>query len=161
PASLRWIAYSHFEPDESGALNDFLALAPRAQAVSSVVGVAVMLDDYADRAARALADGEVLATGRHRLRFLSTPHVPHCSRTAVARGGAPAPPLDGGARVPFAPDLFSPPAAPAPLTRSALVAPAGTAAKEGAQGPLANDMPWTPYTETTLERLAALEPRTL
>ncbi len=30
PAALRWIGYSHFEPDECGALNDWLAAAPRA-----------------------------------------------------------------------------------------------------------------------------------
>ena len=29
------------------------------------------------------------------------------------------------------------------------------------QGPLANYMPYTPYTESTLHRLAALKPRTL
>lgn len=33
--------------------------------------------------------------------------------------------------------------------------------REGASGPLANDMPYTPYTDATLQRLAALEPRTL
>src|SRR5262245_5885261 len=153
PATLRWIAYSHFEPDESGALNEFLALAPRAQAVSSVVGVAVMLDDYADRPARALADGEVLATGRHRLRFLATPHVPHCWEAGLL--------FDEGERVLFCSDLFFQPGDPEPLTRSDLVGPAGAAAREGAAGPLANDMPWAPYTAATLERLAALEPRTL
>ncbi len=77
PATLRWIGYSHFEPDECGALNDWLATAPSAQAVSGFVGNAVMLVDFADRPARVLADGEVLALGRHRLRYLATPHVPH------------------------------------------------------------------------------------
>jgi flavorubredoxin len=31
PATLRWIGFSHFESDECGALNDWLAVAPRAQ----------------------------------------------------------------------------------------------------------------------------------
>jgi flavorubredoxin len=35
PATLRWISFSHFEADECGALNDFLAIAPRAQALCS------------------------------------------------------------------------------------------------------------------------------
>jgi flavorubredoxin len=77
PASLRWIGFSHFESDECGALNEWLKAAPDAQAVCSVVGALVMINDFAERPARALADGEVLGTGRHRLQFLSTPHVPH------------------------------------------------------------------------------------
>jgi flavorubredoxin len=28
PARLRWIGFSHFEPDECGALNEWLAAAP-------------------------------------------------------------------------------------------------------------------------------------
>src|SRR5215510_678543 len=30
PASIRYVAFSHFEPDECGSLNEWLALAPRA-----------------------------------------------------------------------------------------------------------------------------------
>src|SRR5207247_6478213 len=36
PARVRWIGFSHFEADECGALNDWLALAPRAQAACGV-----------------------------------------------------------------------------------------------------------------------------
>ncbi len=32
---LRWIAFSHFEQDECGALNELLAEAPRAEAVAA------------------------------------------------------------------------------------------------------------------------------
>src|SRR5262245_14378784 len=66
PARLRWIGYSHFESDECGALNDWLAIAPRAQAASSFVGVTVNLMDFAIRPARPLADDEVLPLGKHR-----------------------------------------------------------------------------------------------
>ena len=38
PATLRWISWSHFEVDECGALNEWLAVAPRAQAICSQVG---------------------------------------------------------------------------------------------------------------------------
>ena len=38
PATLRWIGFSHFEVDECGSLNQWLQIAPRAQAVSGVVG---------------------------------------------------------------------------------------------------------------------------
>ena len=74
---LRYVAFSHFEADECGALNDFLAAAPQAEPVCSQVAAMVSVNDVADRAARALADGEVLEVGRHRLRWLDTPHVPH------------------------------------------------------------------------------------
>ena len=78
PSRLRWIGFSHFESDECGALNEWLRVAPRAQALCSVVGAMVMVNDFADRPARALADSELLPTGGHQLQFLATPHVPHC-----------------------------------------------------------------------------------
>lgn len=74
---LRYVAFSHFEPDECGALNEFLSLAPHAQPVCSRISAMVCMGDYADRPARALADGEELDTGRHRLRWVDAPHVPH------------------------------------------------------------------------------------
>ena len=74
---LRWIAFSHFEADECGALNDFLAAAPAAQAVCSHIGAMVSVNDIALRPPRALADGEILELGRHRLRWRDAPHVPH------------------------------------------------------------------------------------
>jgi flavorubredoxin len=153
PSALRWIGFSHFEPDECGALNEWLATAPRAQAVSSFVGVTVMLNDFADRPARALADGETLVTGAHRLRFLATPHVPHCWDAGLF--------FDETGRTLLCSDLFFQPGDPDPIIESDVVGPASDAIRAGANGPLANDMPYTPYTNATLERVAALEPRTL
>jgi flavorubredoxin len=75
--SLRYVAFSHFEADECGSLNDFLAAAPRAVPVCSRVAAMVSVDDVADRPARPLADGEVLKLGRHELRWHDTPHLPH------------------------------------------------------------------------------------
>ena len=77
PERLRYIALSHFEADECGSLNDFLALAPAAVPVCSRVAAMVSVDDVADRPARALADGEVLQLGRHEVRWHDTPHLPH------------------------------------------------------------------------------------
>ena len=76
-SSLRHVAFSHFEADECGALNDFLAAAPSAVPVCGQVGAMVSVNDIADRPVRALADGEVLRTGRHALKWLDAPHVPH------------------------------------------------------------------------------------
>ena len=47
PATLRWIGYSHYEPDECGSLNEWLALAPHAQAFCSEVGAIVFANDAA------------------------------------------------------------------------------------------------------------------
>jgi flavorubredoxin len=153
PATLRWIGFSHFESDECGALNEWLGAAPRAQAVSSFVGVAVNLNDFALRPARALADGEVLAIGRHRLRFLATPHVPHGWDAGLF--------FEETDRTLLCSDLFFHPGDPAPLTSADIAGAAHAAMLEGKSGPLANDMPYTPYTDATMQRLADLRPQTL
>jgi flavorubredoxin len=75
--ALRYVGLSHFEADECGALNEFLAVAPRAVPVCSQVAAMVSVDDFASRKARPLADGEVLALGERRVRWIDTPHVPH------------------------------------------------------------------------------------
>lgn len=77
PATLRYVALSHYEADECGALNEFLALAPQAQPVCSSIAALVSIGDAADRPPRALKDGEELALGRHKVRWLDTPHLPH------------------------------------------------------------------------------------
>src|SRR5690606_19276129 len=74
---LEFVAVSHFEADECGALNELLEAAPRAVPVASRVGAMVSLADFADRPPRALADGETLSLGRHSLSWIDTPHVPH------------------------------------------------------------------------------------
>lgn len=74
---LRCVALSHFEADECGALNQFLAVAPEAQPVCSTIAAMVSIGDIADRGPRALADGEALRIGRHTLRWLDAPHLPH------------------------------------------------------------------------------------
>src|SRR5689334_14707242 len=55
---LRWITFGHFEADESGAMNQFLAAAPQAEVAHNGLGVMVSLNDQADRPPRPLADGE-------------------------------------------------------------------------------------------------------
>ena len=74
---LRWIMFGHFEADECGAMNQFLAAAPNAQVAHGALGCMVSIDDQADRAPRPLAPDEVLDLGGKRVRNLETPHVPH------------------------------------------------------------------------------------
>ncbi|MEA2625544.1 MAG: hypothetical protein QOD06_1589 [Candidatus Binatota bacterium] len=153
PATLRWIGYSHFEPDECGALNSFLGIAPEAQAVAGLIGSLVMLGDYADRAPRMLADGEVIETGRHRLRFLETPHVPHCWDAGLF--------FDETDRTLFCSDLFFHPGDPEPATEDDIVGRAREAILGSRGTAFGKDMPYTPYTDATFARLAELEPRML
>jgi glyoxylase-like metal-dependent hydrolase (beta-lactamase superfamily II) len=113
----------------------------------------VTVNDFADRAARPLADGETLATGRHRLRFLATPHVPHCWDAGLF--------FEEGERTLLCSDLFFHPGDPEPLTDADVLTRARDSIVQNLSGPLANDMPYTPYTDATLRRLADLQPRTL
>jgi flavorubredoxin len=73
-SSIRWISWSHFEVDECGARNDWLAIAPRAQAACSQVGSTRRTSPSAHRGSDR---GEVVETGSHRFRFIPTPHLPH------------------------------------------------------------------------------------
>jgi len=74
---VRWVAFSHVESDESGSLNDWLAVAPRAVPLCGSVAALVQVSDLADRPPRALADGEAISLGHHRVRWLDAPHLPH------------------------------------------------------------------------------------
>jgi len=153
PAKLRWVGFSHFESDECGALNEWLKVAPQAEAVCSVVGAIVMVNDFADRAPRPLADNEVLNTGSHRLRFLSTPHVPHCWDAGLF--------FEEVNELLLCSDLFFHPGNPEPLAGDEVLGRAQDSIVQNLAGPLAKDMPYTPYTDDTLRRVAALKPRTM
>jgi len=106
--SLRYIAFSHVEADECGSLNEWLGAAPESVPLCGTVAAMVSIGDLADRAPRALADGELLALGKHSVRWFDTPHLPHAwecgfltdERTATllcgdlfTQGGADLPPI--------------------------------------------------------------------
>src|SRR5580765_5400657 len=55
---IRHVGYSHFEGDEAGTMNEFLAAAPQAVPFASHVSVMTSLNDYADRPGRGLDDGK-------------------------------------------------------------------------------------------------------
>jgi flavorubredoxin len=77
PERLRYIAFSHVEADECGALNEWLAAAPQSVPLCGAVAAMVSIQDLADRAPRALADHEALSLGKHDVRWFDTPHLPH------------------------------------------------------------------------------------
>jgi len=74
---LRYISFSHVEADECGSLNDWLAAAPQSMPLCGSVAAMVSIGDLADRAPRALADGELVSLGRHEVRWIDAPHIPH------------------------------------------------------------------------------------
>lgn len=153
PSRLRWVGFSHFESDECGSLNDWLTVAPQAEPVCSLVGALVSVNDFALRPARALADGEVLETGRRRFRFLQTPHVPHCWEAGLMYEETEATLLCS--------DLLTHDGDVEPLTESDVVGRFREGLVAGQQGPFAHAYPYTPQTDETLSRLAALRPKTL
>jgi flavorubredoxin len=154
PASLRWISWSHFEVDECGALNEWLAQAPKAQAACGQVGAMVNITDFANRAPRALAPGEILSTGRHRFRWVPTPHLPHGWDAGML--------FEEHDRVLFCSDLFHQLGAREAITRDDVVGRYDQAIAMMQAHPVLMDyVPFTPQTRDRLETLARLQPRLL
>jgi len=75
-SELRHISFSHFESDECGSLNEWLAAAPKADVICSQVGALVSVNDFIGRESRALTDGGTFATGKYSFRYCQTPHLP-------------------------------------------------------------------------------------
>jgi flavorubredoxin len=153
PATLRWISFSHFEADECGSLNQWLQLAPNAQAACSLVGAMVSVNDFALRPARGMMTGEVINTGKYRFRFLHTPHVPHCWEAGLM--------FEETNGTLLCSDLFHQSGVVEPLTTSDVIERARKTLVDYQVGPLANYMPYTKNTDGILQSLAALKPRTI
>jgi flavorubredoxin len=153
PAKLRHVAWSHFESDECGALNHWLELAPQAQAVCTLVGKLVSVDDFSLRPARGMTPDDVLTTGKYRYRFYRSPHIPHGWDAGVL--------FEETQRTLFCSDLFHHFGNPEPVTTSDLIEPTSQAMQQMQQGPLAGYMPYTRQTEGVLRSLAGLAPQTL
>ncbi|MBI2815978.1 MAG: MBL fold metallo-hydrolase [Acidobacteria bacterium] len=153
PAKIRWIAFSHFESDECGSLNRWLQAAPAAQAVCSQVGAIVNMPDYAIRPARGMQDGETFTTGKRRFRFCATAHLPHGWDAGLL--------FEETERTLLCSDLFTHWGDVEPVTESDIVGRFQSRAMHDQSGPLANSVPYTPLTGPILEKLAALQPRTL
>ena len=153
PATLRHIAWSHFESDECGALNDWLHLAPQAQPVCTLVGKLVSVDDFSIRPARGMTPDDVLTTGKFRYRFYPSPHIPHGWDAGVL--------FEETRKTLFCSDLFHDFGNPEPITSSDLIDATRKAMQQMQQGLLAGYMPYMPQTEGVLRTLANLKPETL
>jgi flavorubredoxin len=144
---LRWITFGHVESDECGAMNEFLAVAPQSQIAHGEGGCQVSLDQMADRPPRPLADGETITLGRMRVRHLDTPHVPHAWEARVL--------FEETTQTLLCGDLFTHLGDGPALTENDILGPSEQAEDLFAYSSL------SPTTPKTIDRLAALAPRTL
>jgi flavorubredoxin len=145
---LRYAALSHFEADECGALNQFLAASPQAMAVCGTIAAMTSVGDFADRAPRALGDGEELTLGRHRIRWWDAPHVPHSWECCLM--------MDMTTRTFFCGDLFT----QGGFGTDALVESDILGPSEAFRQPL-DYFAHSPRTTATLQRFAEEKPTTM
>jgi len=148
PASLSYISWSHLESDECGALNEFLAVAPKAEPVHGQIGVMLSVSDFFDRPVGGLGDNQVLDLGDKKLRFLITPHVPHAWDAILV--------FEEATRTLFCSDLFTVFGKPQPITESDIIEPSMAALKN-----LPGYLPVGPHTGAVFDRLVGLEPKLL
>jgi flavorubredoxin len=145
---LRWVAFSHVEADECGALNELLAVAPGARPLCGQVAAMVSVNDIADRPPRVLVDGEATSLGAKRVRWLDAPHLPHGWDCGYLLEETTATLLCG--------DLFTQPGAEhPPVTGGDILGPSEVMRK---------GMDYFSHSTATgalLEKLAATAPRTL
>ena len=149
PASkLKYIAFSHFEADESGALNRFLEIAPNAEPVCSTVAAMVAINDFADRAPCVLQDGAELSLGKRTMRWFDTPHLPHGWESGLI--------MDMTTRTLFCGDLFTQGGGgEVAITTSDILGPS-----EAFRAPM-DYYSHSPHTAAMLGRLASQQPTTL
>jgi len=144
---LRWISYGHWEADESGAMNKWLEAAPKAQVAVGQIACMLSASDVAIRPPRALEDRETLDLGGKRVRYLATPHVPHCWDAGVLYEETTNTLLCG--------DLFTQTGDGPAVTEGDIIGPALQAED------MYNATSLTPLTATTIRNLAAFAPSTL
>jgi flavorubredoxin len=148
PDRLRWIAFGHFEADECGAMNEWLAIAPNAQPAHGNTGCLVSLNDFADRTPHVLQDGQVIDLGQgKRVRYIDTPHTPHGWDAGVV--------LEESTGTLLCGDLFTQLGNGPALTEGDIVGPASAAEDLFRYSSL------SPGMGKTIRTLARVSPRTL
>jgi flavorubredoxin len=148
PEQLRWISFSHHEADESGALAEWLAVAPHAAPLCGRMSADYSVEDSCDRTPRVLGDGETISLGTKRVQWIDTPHVPHGWDAGLL--------FETTTGTLFCSDLLAQPGSEhAPVTESDIVAPSE-------QMRAMFDYYSNPSRAAVIvERLAALEPTLL
>ena len=153
PKDIGYVAWSHFESDEIGGLNNWLQIAPQAQPVCTFVGKVVSADDFSLRPALGMSADEVLSTGRFHFRFYATPHLPHGWDAGMM--------FEETQKTLFCSDLFHQFGDASPLSSDDLTDATVAAMRQMQQSPLANYMTYASNTGAMLSMLAQLQPQTL
>ena len=153
PAKLRWISFSHFEPDECGTLNEWLNLAPKSEALCSFVGANVYINDGAIRPAKVLASGEEFSTGKFSFKFFHTPHFPHNWDASHL--------FEQTTKTLFCSDLFHQEGSCEAIVETDITQEFKKTLETYQQGPFANYMPYTHNTQKYVETFASLKPNIL
>ena len=115
PAKLAYVILLHWESDENGGMDQFMKEAPKSELAGSLLSIQLNAMGFglADRSC-GFRDGERLDIGKHKLRFLETPHVHHWDSMMV---------VDETTRSLFPSDLFIQPADQPPVVTENLSFP--------------------------------------
>jgi len=147
-AKLRYIGLSHYEADECGAINNFIAAAPNATIFCSKVAAMTALNDQADREPKVVVNGDTIALGKHTIQWLDTPHLPHGWECGYI--------FDKTTATLFCGDLYTQPGfGETPVTTSDILGPS-----EAFRGKM-DYFSHTRDVDMLIERLATLKPKTL
>lgn len=145
---LRWISFSHHEDDEDGSLNQFLAAAPNAQPLCGTVQAMINADGM-DRVPRVLKDQETLSIGKHTVRWIDTPHVPHSWESGFL--------FEEKTRTLLCGDLFTHPGDGHPCVVTTDILESSEAFRKSDSDYYSHG----PHLDAALARLAALDPKIL
>jgi flavorubredoxin len=149
-AKLRYVSFSHFEADECGSLNEWLAAAPEARPVCGAVAAMVSVNDFADRPPIVLTEDNEFSLGQKQVRWLDTPNLPHnweCGHL-----------FESTTRTLLCGDVFTHAGDNLPpLTDRDLVGESNALRQAMPMGSIAIDI----HTRYHLEKLAATNPKTL
>ena len=139
---------SHFEADECGAMNEWLAVAPRAEPVCGQIAAMVSVNDGRPPCPCPGRRRSARRWGSHAVRWFDTPHTPHGWDRGLM--------MEASTRTFFCGDLFTQGGDGAtPLTESDILGPS-----EAFRAPM-DYFSHAPETATILARLAREKPTTL
>ncbi len=145
---IHWVAFSHVEADECGALDQWLKASRQAQVVMGETSALWTGADLTDRPVRSLRHGELLDLGDKRVRYRATPHVLHGWDAGML--------LEETTNTLLCADVFTQVGERPPVTDTADIVEWALAADEAMQSTAI-----TPSLPATLRDLADLAPETL